>query len=161
MNPFSALPVTFLIVYGVICAIFWTLTLVSMWKIYVKMGVPGWKGIVPFYNLWVMIEALRKPKSWFWIILSGYILYFAYYSILYIPGISEDMMTYGNPISRLLFSLLVLAMLIVLLVYAIRLTHALSQAFGHGAGFTVGLILLPMIFLPILAFGPDRFQREE
>jgi hypothetical protein len=50
---------------------------------------------------------------------------------------------------------------IVVLVYSIKVIHALSKAFGHDAGFTVGLVLLPIIFLPILAFGDSRFRLEE
>jgi hypothetical protein len=35
--------------------------------------------------------------------------------------------------------------------------HNLSLSFGKGAGFTVGLILLGFIFLPILAFGGNNY----
>ena len=35
----------------------------------------------------------------------------------------------------------------------------LAQAFGHGAGFTVGLVLLPWVFLFLLAMGKDRYRR--
>ncbi len=34
----------------------------------------------------------------------------------------------------------------------------LAKAFGRGTGFAVGLILLPVIFLPVLAFGKDEYQ---
>jgi hypothetical protein len=33
----------------------------------------------------------------------------------------------------------------------------LSQSFGHGGGFTVGLIFLPWIFLAILAWGSSQY----
>ena len=36
---------------------------------------------------------------------------------------------------------------------------ALAKAFGKGAGFGVGLVLLCVIFFPILAFGDARYQR--
>ena len=36
-------------------------------------------------------------------------------------------------------------------------TVKLSQAFGHGAGFALGLIFLPNIFTLILGFGSDRY----
>lgn len=32
------------------------LMLVCNWKIYKKMGEPGWKALVPFYNAWVLYE---------------------------------------------------------------------------------------------------------
>ncbi|HYO18387.1 MAG TPA: DUF5684 domain-containing protein, partial [Dermatophilaceae bacterium] len=43
-------------------------------------------------------------------------------------------------------------------IFAIILLFDLSQPFGHGAGFTVGLVLVPIIFLPILAFGDSVYQ---
>jgi hypothetical protein len=33
----------------------------------------------------------------------------------------------------------------------------LAKAFGRGAGFAIGMILLPLIFLPILAFGNSKY----
>lgn len=35
------------------------LMLVSMWKIFVKLGIDGWKSIIPIYNLIVLMEALK------------------------------------------------------------------------------------------------------
>ncbi|HET9059223.1 MAG TPA: DUF5684 domain-containing protein [Acidimicrobiales bacterium] len=35
--------------------------------------------------------------------------------------------------------------------------HGVSKSFGKGAGFTVGLIFLPFIFIPILAWGDARY----
>lgn len=39
------------------------------------------------------------------------------------------------------------------IVITIMIFHNLSKAFGKGSGFTLGLIFLPIIFFPILAFG--------
>lgn len=47
---------------------------------------------------------------------------------------------------------------IVNLVIAIITYVALAQNFGKGGGFAAGLILLPVIFLPILAFGDAQFK---
>jgi hypothetical protein len=37
----------------------------------------------------------------------------------------------------------------------------LAKAFGKGIGFTIGLILLPFVFYPILAFGKARYVYGE
>ncbi len=37
----------------------------------------------------------------------------------------------------------------------------IAENFGKGGGFAVGLILLPIIFYPILAFGDARYQPVE
>ena len=42
----------------------------------------------------------------------------------------------------------------VFLIWAVNLT---SKSFGKSEGFTFGLILLPLIFWPILAFGSSKY----
>ncbi|MCX7697162.1 MAG: DUF5684 domain-containing protein [Bacteroidales bacterium] len=93
------------------------LMIVSMWKIYVKAGQPGWASIVPIYNLIILLEIVKKP-IW-WIIL------------LLIPFVN---------------------FIILIILY-----HRLSLSFGKGVGFTIGLIFLPFIFFPILAFDGSTY----
>lgn len=47
---------------------------------------------------------------------------------------------------------------VVNIVFAIWMINLLSKSFGQSEGFTVGLILLPVIFYPILAFGSYTYQ---
>ncbi len=47
---------------------------------------------------------------------------------------------------------------IVNFIILIMVMHGLSTSFGHGAGFTIGLIFLSLIFLYILAFGSSTFR---
>ncbi|RYM34771.1 signal peptidase I [Brumimicrobium glaciale] len=47
---------------------------------------------------------------------------------------------------------------IVNIVIGIKIYHHLSLSFGKDVGFTVGLILLPIIFFPILAFSDAEYQ---
>ncbi len=37
---------------------------------------------------------------------------------------------------------------------------SLAQSFGKGVGFGVGLLLLPFVFLPMLAWGPGSYQPQ-
>jgi hypothetical protein len=43
-------------------------------------------------------------------------------------------------------------------IMAILVAVELANRFGQGAGFAVGLILLPMIFYPILGFGSAQYR---
>lgn len=43
------------------------------------------------------------------------------------------------------------------IIFAIMLMIGLAQSFGKSTGFAVGLILVPFVFLPILAFGDSRY----
>ena len=42
-------------------------TVVTMWKIFVKAGKPGWAAIVPVYSAIVFLDIAGKP--WWWIFL--------------------------------------------------------------------------------------------
>jgi Family of unknown function (DUF5684) len=53
--------------------------------------------------------------------------------------------------------LLLMLIPIVNIVILIIVWHNLSLSFGKGGGFSVGLILLGIIFLPILAFGDAKY----
>jgi len=44
------------------------------------------------------------------------------------------------------------------IIFAIIVFYDVAKAFGHGAGFTVGLILLSFIFIPILGFGSSQYR---
>ena len=47
------------------------------------------------------------------------------------------------------------------IVFYIMMLHAISVNFGKGVGFTLGLIFLPFIFVPILGFGSAEYVTEE
>lgn len=47
---------------------------------------------------------------------------------------------------------------IVNLVFAIWMTNLLSKSFGKSEGFTIGLLLLPFIFYPILGLGDAKYN---
>ena len=36
----------------------------SYWKIFVKAGKPGWAGIIPIYNIIVLLEIIGRPLWW-------------------------------------------------------------------------------------------------
>jgi hypothetical protein len=42
--------------------------IVSLWKIFEKAGVEGWKSIIPIYNAWVFAEIVGKP-GWYGLLL--------------------------------------------------------------------------------------------
>lgn len=40
------------------------LLLVSMWKVYRKLGKPGWAALVPVYNTVILLEVINRPMWW-------------------------------------------------------------------------------------------------
>ena len=94
------------------------LIVISLWKIFVKAGKPGWAAIVPIYNLIVLIEICCKPLWWF--------------ILLLIPFVN----------------------IIVLIILYVEL----AKRFGKGVGFAIGLLILPFIFFPVLAFSDAKYS---
>ena len=51
--------------FGMICwLIFVIIIIAAMWKVYAKAGKPGWAAIIPFYNIWVLLEIIGRPGWW-------------------------------------------------------------------------------------------------
>ncbi|MFO0261358.1 MAG: DUF5684 domain-containing protein, partial [Planctomycetota bacterium] len=40
------------------------LIIASLWIIFTKAGQPGWASLIPFYNLYVMLQIVGKPAWW-------------------------------------------------------------------------------------------------
>jgi len=97
------------------------ISIISLWFIFVKANKPGWAAIIPFYNIWVMLEMIGKP--WWWLLL------------LFIPLVN--------------------------IVVAILMCRELARVFGQGVAFTVGLVLLSFVFMPILAFGQYKYEKPQ
>jgi len=155
-------PWMILLMYGINTALT-ALSLVCMWFIFTKMGLPGWKGIVPYYNIWTALKKLKKPQYWFWIILASSLLLIVGLVFLTASMILAMQYGAGDWFSGIIAGggVLLMLVLLVCLFFLVRLTHAFSKSFGHGAGFTVGLVLLPYVFSPIMAFGPNEFTEPE
>lgn len=61
-------------------------------------------------------------------------------------------------VGKPLWWILLLLIPIVNIVILIMVTNLLAKSFGKDVGFTIGLILLPFIFYPILGFGSATYQ---
>ena len=106
-------------------------SIICWWLVFRKAGQPGWAILIPVYNLLVMLRVAGKP--WWWI------LFFLVALLAWIPILGQILM-------------------LGLLVVFILIMHGISKSFGQGAGFTVGLVLLNIIFVAILAFGKYKWS---
>jgi hypothetical protein len=109
-------------VCGCICGLivvvgFGLIPVVSLWKIFEKAGKPGWAGLVPIYNIIVLMEIIEKPE---WLI------------FMFIPCAN--------------------------IYFGIMATIELAKKFGKDTTFAIGMLLLPLVFYPILAFGKAQYQ---
>ncbi len=101
--------------------LFWlaiaVLMLIAQIKVFSKAGRKWWEALIPFYNIYVLLEIVQRPGWWL-------ILFF-------VPFVNFVVM--------------------------IILLNDLSKAFGHGVGFTLGLLFLGPIFWLILGFNKDKY----
>lgn len=47
-----------LVAYLIVCGIVFALMIAALWKIFTKAGRPGWKCLIPGYNIWVLFEII-------------------------------------------------------------------------------------------------------
>ena len=52
----------------------YVVTVIGLWKMYVKAGRPGWAAIIPVYNWWVWVEMIGRPRWWFWALVASVLL---------------------------------------------------------------------------------------
>ena len=53
--------------------VFMILLLISLWRVFKKMGHRGWESIIPIYNLVILLRAVNKPWWWIFLILITYL----------------------------------------------------------------------------------------
>lgn len=61
---------------------FLILQVVGLFGIFKKAGIPGWKALVPFYNLWVWLQITGRPAWWFLLLLIPVINVLVYLGML-------------------------------------------------------------------------------
>ena len=59
-----------MLVYSIFVLVIAVLTLVAMWKIFVKAGKPGWACLIPFYNMYCMYDIAWGNG---WLFLLGFV----------------------------------------------------------------------------------------
>lgn len=51
--------------YLILSLLFFIASLAGLWGIFTKAGQKGWKILVPFYNLYVWLQIIKKPLWWY------------------------------------------------------------------------------------------------
>lgn len=111
------------------------LIIVSNVFIWRKMGLPGWYAIIPFWNTYTQFQRTWSPMPWFWVYLALVVL-----SIFVGDGFLGFVISIAS------------------IVFAVVANWQLCKAFGKGPGWCVGICLLPIVFLPMLAFGKSQYM---
>jgi hypothetical protein len=108
----------------------WVVSVIALWKMFEKAGIPGWKAIIPIYNYWLLFEMAGKPGWWALVSLGA---------IIPVLGFIAAIASF--------------------VLYCIAALE-LGKAFGKDTAFSViALIIFNFIGLLILGFGKDKYTK--
>lgn len=148
---------------------------VGSWFTFKKMGLPGWKGIIPYYNMYVMFDKVwEKKKFWTYVIFSAVIVVLVIMFSVFLtfcilagatanrydaPGRGGTWIIFFVMLALAVLSFIaMLVMLVLLMVLLFKLYNRLAKCFGKSTGFAFGLLFLNPIFMMILGFGRSQYN---
>lgn len=118
------------------------LDIISYWKLFEKAGEPGWKSLIPFYNLFVITKIATGRYTAAVCITVLMVLYY----ILMIPvSLTES----------LILSVLLVLLLIPIAVLSCYIYYKFGEAYGKSKGWCVAMIFLNQILIIAMGFDKD------
>lgn len=127
------------------------LTTIVFGKIFEKAKIAWWWALIPLANAYVFLKMV-KLRFLFWLSLVPF---------LYLPLTVYFAMNGVFWLSKVVTWLLGLAVIISGIIYIFILPFRVAKMFGKGFWFGLGLLFLPVIFYPILAFGNAQYQENQ
>ncbi|MCC8141280.1 MAG: DUF5684 domain-containing protein [Lachnospiraceae bacterium] len=99
---------------------------------------------------------MEKIKPFIWQIVIGAIglIMFIVALAIGVVGVEEGIDLEG---AMLVVLIIGIVLMIIGIIIGIMMLHKVSKAFGHGAGYTVLLIIVPFIMYPVLGFGKSEY----
>ena len=127
------------------------LTTIVFGKIFEKAKIAWWWALIPLANAYVFLKMV-KLRFLFWLSLVPF---------LYLPLTVYFAMNGVFWLSKVVTWLLGLVGIIAGIFYLFILPFRVAKMFGKGFWFGIGLLFLPVIFYPILAFWSAEFHDRE
>lgn len=139
---------------------------IATWLIFTKAGEDGWKALIPFYSTYTEFKIVGKTKYFLpWLIAAIINLVTVFILIFYLIGNAissmlimdafDHVLLANMTITILVLSLIIGISLIVCAVFTIILRIEQTKVFNLSPAFAIGLVLLPVVFLSIIAFNPN------
>ncbi len=120
--------------------IYYILVVVADWMMFKKAGEPGFKSLIPIYNLYILCRFSWEGCKFWSIVL---------WSVL---------ISVGNMFSEnLIGAMLVSIGGIMLTIDSLRLNYYIAKSFGHGFGYGIGLFFLPNLFGILIGLGKEKY----
>ena len=136
---------------SIVAFVIWVVFIVAFWKVFTKMGEPGWKCLIPFYSTYIVYKRTWSVKV-FWAFLAccAVTLVFGLMALTISP--SGALLAVDPTFSMISY----IGQTAAFIIEAISMYY-LSKAFGHGFGYFVGLLFLAPIFVLILGLGSSEY----
>ena len=119
--------------------LFWGITSLSIWRLFVLAKQPGWPALVPFWNVIVLARMVGVGSNEIFLFVGAGLLGSLKWAGKWTPAA----LSLGaiSPVAGL-----------VALYYGFHIMEKVSERYQRPKSFAWGLILLPVVFFPILAF---------
>lgn len=128
----------------VLALVIWVLYIIGFWKVFQKAGQPGWKSIIPLYNIYIEYKI-----SW-----SG----LAFLAMIVVAVVQACLKPSGTDVATGIQAAEIAILGLVGAIIHIIQCYKMSKAFGKGMGYCLGLIFLNPIFVMILGYGSATYQ---
>lgn len=130
--------ILFIVLIALVC---WLVQLIAEWKLVNKLGGRGWSQIIPVYNAWELSRSAGCEQA----------MVIAYTVLTGVTVVASVFVASCDWAS----SIIGLCALAVFVVNCLVMRQV-AKCFSKSTGFTVGLVLLPVVFVSILGFGSDK-----
>ena len=114
---------------------------IADWKIFAKAGEPGWKSLIPIYNVIVEFRLC-------WSSSMG--------AVYIVSAFCANLLAFGENVANwrmIIAGILVVVMVVLYIMQSLKL----ARAFGKGTGFGICLLLFGPIARLVLGFGSARY----
>ncbi len=141
----------------------WIFTAICWWRIFSKANVAGWKALIPFYSDYTRYQiAGKKSMYWGYLIITVAKQVYSIFSIVVLTGNLIEFMSDGTfDASGIEMKMISWGLTLLIAFFDVYIGRQLAQKFGKSDEFGFGLGLIPIVFVPILAFGKAEFQEKE
>lgn len=151
---FVSMMLVTIVILIIVSLIAYIIQAVGLMAIFRKTGTPGWIAFIPILSQYKQFELFWSPTMF--IATIGITMFNS--GLSFAINLVKDVNNTGASIFVIFVGLLSICLSLALIVVNIVLQHRMAQAFGEGMLFTVGLVLLPIIFYPLLGFGSAEYQ---
>lgn len=128
---------TLLVFLSVLAILICLLPIAGKWKVYGKLGMPGWYSLVPVYADYKLCERVRRGDGARTFLMAYLIVLICSWVFCWV-----DTLGWMLALAQLVMNIIVL--------------NDMSRTFGKDAGYTIGLAIFGFVFWTMLGFGASE-----